>query len=141
MNGTPTTVVDGTSAWRPPERTNRVTSEHQKDTPPFGGVSLPVETEPWLRLNQRIEDFASPNQTAIDAGRIDRTFLNTMAPRAMTVPTSTIIPTGIVAYDVVTVAQSMHTAAESNVSWLAELQIEQHEFIGNSWLKVSLLIP
>ena len=58
--------------------------------------------------------------------------LKIMHPVAMTAPASTINPTGKVANDVVTVAQSMHTAAESNVSWLAELQIEQHEFIGNS---------
>ena len=69
------------------------------------------------------------DQAAIVISRTERIRLIIMKPAATTAPASTINPTGIVAYDVVTVAQSMHTAAESNDSWLAELQIEQQVFI------------
>ena len=61
-------------------------------------------------------DLYDPNQAASFTGSIDRIFLNAMIPNATTVPASTINPTGNVANDVVTVAQSMHTAAESKVT-------------------------
>ena len=61
-------------------------------------------------------DLYDPDQAVSCFGSIDRIFLNTTHPVIMTAPASTINPTGNVANDVVTVAQSMHTAAESKVT-------------------------
>ena len=66
------------------------------------------------------------NQAATSRRRIERVRLKTMTPAAITALASTIAPTGMEKPAVATVAQSMHTVAASNDTWLSEPQRLQH---------------